>query len=107
MVCLLLCHFGYCTDIPDSSLEPGILPVEIRKLVQSRRQVKALMKERGITKEQYMQYDIRQKALKLTANSMYGCLGFTYSRFFAKPLAALITAKGREVSGNQSYLTLP
>jgi len=32
--------------------------------------VKALMKERGITKEQYMQYDIRQKALKLTANRL-------------------------------------
>ena len=66
-------------------------------LVQRRREVKKLMAARTITAEQRQQYDIRQKALKLTANSMYGCLGFTYSRFLAKPLAALITSKGREV----------
>uniref|UniRef100_A0A8C5ESR8 DNA polymerase n=1 Tax=Gouania willdenowi TaxID=441366 RepID=A0A8C5ESR8_GOUWI len=84
-------------EIPDSSLEMGILPKEIRKLVERRKQVKQLMKQHDINPDLYMQYDIRQKALKLTANSMYGCLGFSYSRFYAKPLAALVTHKGREI----------
>lgn len=84
-------------ELPDQSLEMGILPKEIRKLVERRRQVKQLMKQQDVNPDLYMQYDIRQKALKLTANSMYGCLGFSFSRFYAKPLAALVTHKGREI----------
>lgn len=83
--------------LPTSNVEFGVLPTQIKKLVESRRQVKQLMKTPDLTPEQYMQYNIRQMALKLTANSMYGCLGFTHSRFYAKPLAALVTMKGREI----------
>ncbi|CAO4369560.1 unnamed protein product [Caenorhabditis nigoni] len=83
-------------SVPQNTDVEGVLPREIRKLVECRRDVKALMKtERNESKRKQM--DIRQMALKLTANSMYGCLGFQYSRFYAKPLAALVTAKGREI----------
>ncbi|KAJ8920671.1 hypothetical protein NQ315_004810 [Exocentrus adspersus] len=86
--------------VPDRSLHPGILPTEIRKLVESRRQVKNLMNNPDLSNELRMQYNIRQMALKLTANSMYGCLGFSNSRFYAKNLAALVTHKGREILTN-------
>ena len=75
----------------------GILPKLIATLVSRRREVKKLMKDKSATAEQLATWDIKQLALKLTANSMYGCLGYSKSRFYARPLAMLITAKGREI----------
>ncbi|KAI1823080.1 hypothetical protein F4861DRAFT_352300 [Xylaria intraflava] len=77
--------------------EQGILPKLIATLVSRRRQVKTLMKDKNATPEQLATWDIKQLALKLTANSMYGCLGYTRSRFYARPLAVLVTFKGREI----------
>jgi DNA polymerase alpha subunit A len=72
------------------------LPRVIRRLVERRRAVKSLLKgEKDEAKKQ--QLEIRQKALKLVANSMYGCLGFSSSRFYCQPLAALITSRGRDI----------
>ncbi|KAG5343557.1 DPOLA polymerase, partial [Acromyrmex charruanus] len=91
--------------IPESNLEPGVVPTEIHKLVKSRQQIKQLMKtQKNLSSAQKMDYHIRQMALKLTANSMYGCLGATHCRFYAKGLAALITAKGREILEDTKHL---
>ncbi|EKD17882.1 uncharacterized protein L3040_004421 [Drepanopeziza brunnea f. sp. 'multigermtubi'] len=75
----------------------GVLPKLIATLVSRRREVKKLMKDKTATTEQLSTWDIKQLALKLTANSMYGCLGYTKSRFYARPLAVLTTYKGREI----------
>lgn len=83
-------------EIPTEQ-ELGILPRLISALVKRRREVKKLMKDKNATPDQIATWDIKQMALKLTANSMYGCLGYTRSRFYARPLAMLTTAKGREI----------
>ena len=87
--------FKELAPVPDEGVSQGVLPRVIKTLVDRRREVKALLKK---AKEPALrqQLDIRQKALKLTANSMYGCLGFSFSRFYATPIAALVTSKGRE-----------
>ncbi|OQV12748.1 DNA polymerase alpha catalytic subunit [Hypsibius exemplaris] len=95
----------YIPPLPESNAVTGVLPTEIKILVERRQEVKKLIKQLGDKEsDKRIEYDIRQKALKLTANSMYGCLGFTMSRFFARPLAALITMKGREILMNTKEL---
>lgn len=86
--------------LPSKSHLEGVLPRVLRRLVGQRRQVKKLLKEErqraGKETLRAQQLDIRQLAIKLTANSLYGCLGFEGSRFFARPLAEMVTCQGRD-----------
>ena len=95
---------GEMATPPPPGSENGHLPKVIKRLVERRRNVKAMLKkESNAAKRQEL--DIRQKALKLVANSMYGCLGFVQSRFYCEPLAALITSQGREILQSSVELT--
>lgn len=86
---------GQMAEPPPAGAENGRLPKVIARLVERRKGVKGLLKKET-DPVKAKQLDIRQKALKLVANSLYGCLGFVNSRFYCEPLAALITSTGRE-----------
>lgn len=73
-----------------------ILPKIVASLITKRKQMKVKMKKAQGEKEKAV-YDIKQKALKLIANSIYGCLGFSSSRFFSKDIASMITSYGRSL----------
>ncbi|SCV03736.1 LAME_0H12816g1_1 [Lachancea meyersii CBS 8951] len=90
-------------NVPSSDSKQGVLPRLLANLVDRRREVKKLLKAETDPHKR-VQCDIRQQALKLTANSMYGCLGYVNSRFYAKPLAMLVTNKGREILMNTRQL---
>ncbi|ETO08556.1 hypothetical protein RFI_28829 [Reticulomyxa filosa] len=97
------------TLLPYNNLSTGILPKVINVLLEKRREVKKalqnLSQDNINFEEKKIRLDIQQKALKLVANSMYGCLGFGYSRFYCKSLASLITALGRENLINAKNIT--
>ncbi|VDM31578.1 unnamed protein product [Hydatigera taeniaeformis] len=91
------------------SRSPGILPSEVRRLVESRKEVKKLIAAASAVADAtnaaaVAQWNIRQQALKITANSVYGCLGFSASRFCARNLAALVTGLGRALLVNTKEL---
>ena len=75
--------------------EWGFLPKLIDKIVEQRKECKKKMKKAKNPVDTII-LDIQQKCYKLVANSIYGCLGFSVSRFYSRPLAALITKKGRD-----------
>ncbi|KAI5149706.1 DNA polymerase alpha subunit A [Enteropsectra breve] len=74
----------------------SFLPSIITDLVERRKRVKALIKTTQSEEEKF-NLEIKQKAIKLTANSIYGCLGFSSSRFCNYKMASTITAIGRQL----------
>ncbi|KAF7731899.1 DNA polymerase alpha catalytic subunit, partial [Apophysomyces ossiformis] len=83
--------------VPGKSVPTGVLPKLVKMFVDQRRKVKQRLLDPSLSNTERLQCEIKQQALKLTANSMYGCLGAAHSRFYAKSLAKLITSEGRRI----------
>lgn len=74
----------------------AILPQIIESLIIKRNIIKeAMKKEKDLFLKEML--NIKQLALKLSANSLYGYLGYQHSRFYSKTMAALITKIGRDI----------
>jgi DNA polymerase alpha subunit A len=69
----------------------GVLPRIVIRLMDERKKAKREMRDHPSAA-----LDAKQAALKLVANSLYGCLGYEQSRFFDRELAAKITGIGRD-----------
>ena len=81
----------------------AILPSILEYLVSERKTVKNMQK---IEKDKFKSslLDIKQKSLKISANSLYGYLGYKNSRFYSKEIAALITKTGRKILRNAAKI---
>ncbi|SOV21097.1 DNA polymerase alpha [Plasmodium sp. DRC-Itaito] len=74
----------------------GILPCILKSLVEKRAAIKKLIaNEKNKEKKELLL--IQSLSIKLISNSIYGCLGNTNNRFYAKHIASYITSKGRNL----------
>ena len=74
----------------------GIMPTILSKLLKQRKAVKKLMAQAD---DPFMKsiYDGLQLAYKITANSLYGQMGSSFSQIYFKQIAASTTSTGREM----------
>ncbi|WBY56029.1 DNA polymerase alpha catalytic subunit A [Plasmodium yoelii yoelii] len=76
--------------------KPGILPSILKQLVEKRAFIKKLIaSEKNKEKKELLL--VQSLSIKLISNSIYGCLGNTHNRFYAKYIASYITQKGRNL----------
>nr|QFG74744.1 MAG: DNA polymerase family B [Megaviridae environmental sample] len=74
----------------------GVVPQILSTLLSERKRVKKLMKKESDPFKKKI-LDAKQLALKITANSLYGCFGASVSSIKDKDIAACTTSTGREM----------
>jgi DNA polymerase I len=78
-----------------ASVRKGVLPEVVKRLIESRKNIKERMKEE---KDEVIRraLDAQQEAFKRMANAFYGYTGFIRARIYALDIANSITSFGRK-----------
>ncbi len=74
----------------------GLIPETLKVLVETRAKIKEELKTLDKYSERYKKLSARSQALKILANSFYGYLGYSRSRWYNRECAASVTALGRK-----------
>lgn len=92
-------EFNLCFTTLRNTKNRGVLPEIVTFLISKRIEIRNLsLNEKN--QELKSNYDIQQLAIKLVTNSIYGCLGFSNSRFYQVNIAKTITENGRNILKN-------
>ena len=74
----------------------GIVPETLEKVLDERGELKDKLKKMTKGSDEYKQVDARQWALKILANSTYGYLVYSRSRYYSRECGEAITAFARK-----------
>ncbi|MDE1798639.1 MAG: hypothetical protein KGH63_04530, partial [Candidatus Micrarchaeota archaeon] len=73
----------------------GLIPDVLEKVIKQRGQLKDELKKLSPGSDEYRAMFARQQSLKILANSYYGYLAFSRSRYYSRECAESVTAWGR------------
>ncbi len=73
----------------------GLIPDVLSKVIRARGELKDKLKTLAPESEEYRAMFARQQSLKILANSYYGYLAFSRSRYYSRECAESVTAWGR------------
>jgi DNA polymerase delta subunit 1 len=91
-----ICPSTYKSNFSKDNI--GLFPHCLQKLLDARKKVKDIMKNENLSSLERIVLDKKQNALKISANSMYGTMGFASNVYFGCiPCAEKITSIGRKI----------
>ncbi len=74
----------------------GLIPEVLAKVMKARAELKDKLKKLDPASDEYRAMFARQQSLKILANSYYGYLAFSRSRYYSRSAAESVTAWGRQ-----------